>query len=70
MLTIYMPQNNYCAVCQAQKVLEIERTKNDGGLSYKETAIEYSSYFLSPETERLLRVFCPECGIIYHENSV
>ena len=61
MIHITIERSPYCMVCRGEKVKEIwtENTKRN------------ERWFYHPlEGEFIGKVFCSQCGIIYHEDSI
>lgn len=64
-----MQRDLYCGVCSGRKVKEIKTVVNyvlGNAYNYR---IEDCLYTLQGG-EILNRVYCPNCGIIYHEESI
>jgi hypothetical protein len=68
----FTKKDDFCASCKSLKTVELGRIDNDGlVLAVKEVDPEaYRRDHFNVPDEPVLRVYCSNCGMMYHEDSV
>jgi hypothetical protein len=62
-----MTKTDYCHICQTEKRVTLVAEVNDQ-MTMKDVSV--SEYRFLRYGQDILGIFCPQCGILYHPESV